>query len=359
MKKKYVFVPLLLLLSLLLFPGAALAGAKNGVLLWWERVFPALLPYLVCCGLLEKTGVFASLQQKKKGKLLTPAVAAFGFLTGAPAGARLLGGLEREGVYTKAETAALAPACNLTSPAFLLSIIALGLYENKALFLPLALGHYFSALLLLLTVKKPAVKLALKEPASPPSFVIGLTEALSEALSEAMLNMLKIGGCIIFSCVLLSVALTLLPLKSALFTALLSGLVEVTAGAAALPATSLPLRLQLSLCAFFCGFGGLSIALQTRCFLSLPSFGGYLLKKLLLGCVSFCLCYLSFPLFPLVQSSGAFPLKEDTLFRLSAGAGLLASMVFSLLFILLFSLIAAKPFRSGKAQSGQTNRNQL
>ena len=57
MKRLMPVTPILLLLALLLSPGAALAGAKQGLSLWWGSVFPSLLPSFICLKL-KKSGSF-------------------------------------------------------------------------------------------------------------------------------------------------------------------------------------------------------------------------------------------------------------------------------------------------------------
>ena len=45
-------LPILLLFGLLAFPEQASAAASEAALLWWSRILPSLLPYLIAVSLL-------------------------------------------------------------------------------------------------------------------------------------------------------------------------------------------------------------------------------------------------------------------------------------------------------------------
>ena len=52
----YLF-PLLILFGLIAVPDAAFSATSEAALLWWTRVLPSLLPYLVASSLLLKSGI--------------------------------------------------------------------------------------------------------------------------------------------------------------------------------------------------------------------------------------------------------------------------------------------------------------
>ena len=87
--------PILLLFALLLSPAAALAGAKQGISLWWGSVFPSLLPSFICLKLAQKLGLLRLCGRHPRGQLA--AVIGFSLLSGAPNGAKLLHALIEDG----------------------------------------------------------------------------------------------------------------------------------------------------------------------------------------------------------------------------------------------------------------------
>ena len=138
--------PILLLFALLLSPAAALAGAKQGISLWWGSVFPSLLPSFICLKLAQKLGLLRLCGRHPRGQLA--AVIGFSLLSGAPSGARLLHALIEDGSLSSRDGARLLPVVNGVGPVFLLSIIASELLKNKALFPPMAAAYYGCAILL-------------------------------------------------------------------------------------------------------------------------------------------------------------------------------------------------------------------
>lgn len=323
-------------LLFLLFPQPSMDGIRQGLLLWGGRVLPALLPCMVCLNLLLALGLLGG-----RSPLLPYIEGVFALSAGAPMGAKLL-----KARYGNSATALrLCPALNAISPAFLLGVVALGQYGVKSCFYPLALGHY-TAIGVCLLLTKPADTAC--PPVRQPSLPFG--EAFSQSVLSAMESMLRIGGCLLLCSALTAVATEALSL-SGLPKALLSGLLEVTGGCAALKDSGLSLRLQVSLCALFTGFGGLCIALQSLCFLPLKP-GQYLLKKLGMGLLSGVVCYLTFPLFvpqtlSTVFADGSLP----PIHQLTARATAMGALGLSMGISLLFSLIYACILRSWSRQS--------
>ncbi len=339
MKRLLPFAPLLLLAALLLSPAAALAGAKQGLSLWWGQVFPALLPCFICVRLAQNLGLLSLAQKHTRGQLC--AVAGFSLVSGAPNGAKLLYALVENGALLPQEGERLLPFVNNVSPAFLLSIIASELLKNKALFLPVAVAFYGAILCFLvphMLCKAPP------SPSLPPSTArrMPFADALSAAIEGSMLDMLRVGGCILFACTLLYLAKPLVRGEAA--RAALAGCMEISIGASAIAGLSLPLRLKASLLAGTCAFGGMSLTLQTVCCYPELRLVPYLLRKLLLGVLAGLVCYFLFPLFPRVST--AFASRQAVLQRSLSLSALFLSSAFSLAFIEVLSLMMASEKKS-------------
>ena len=332
MKRLLPFAPLLLLAALLLSPAAALAGAKQGLDIWWGRVFPALLPSFICVRTAQELGLLHRTGSSPRGQLA--AVIGFSLVSGAPNGAKLLYAITEDGTLSPTEGDRLLPYVNTVSPTFLLSIIASELLKNKALFLPRAMAFYgcilcvIAPFILQKTILFPTDRSLSAESGTFP-------EAFSSAIESCMLDMLRIGGCILFICTLLSVIQPIFPNKWA--SAILAGCMEVSIGASAIAELSLPFRIKTSLLTGAAAFGGLSLALQTLCCYPSLKLIPYLFRKLLLGVLTGLCCYLLFPLFP--DLSAAFAARQEVLSRTLSISALLLSSILSAAFMAVLSLM--------------------
>lgn len=334
MKRLLPFAPVLLLGALLLSPAAALAGAKEGLEIWWGRVFPALLPSFICVRLADQLGLLRLCGRRPRGQ--RAAFYAFSLVSGAPNGAKLLHILAEDGSLSLAEAQRVLPLVNNVSPVFLLTIIASGSLENKALFLPMGISFY-GCILCLLAPRMIRTRTEPKPVRSTEAAGRPFSEALSAAIESSMLDMLRIGGCIVFVCTLLSLIRPILPGSG--ICAAAAGAMEVSIGASALGELSLPLRVKTSLMAGFSAYGGLSLALQTLCCFPELKLLPYLLRKLLFGAAVGLLCYGLFPLLPGVAP--AFASRQEVLSRSLSMSALLLSSLLSLGFIGVLSLMVS------------------
>ncbi len=290
MKLGYI-LPLLLLFGLIAAPDAAFASASESALLWWTRVLPSLLPYLVAAALLERSGLFFRLPRRLAPLLLLP----FGLLGGFPVGARLCGKLYREGALSLRDAQRAAAFCNLPNPVFLISVVAAGMFRDPKTALPLLLGVYGVSLLGLL----PLSRISLSRVSTPDPPV--LSRDLPAAIGDGVASILNIGGCIVFASVLgaLLDATGLFRLFGAganISRAVALGFLEMTSGATRIVALPLSVPLRLALAAFFLQFGGLSVTLQSAAHLklSLPRYG---LSKLVIAFLSALAVFLLTSLF--------------------------------------------------------------
>lgn len=338
MKRLSPFLPLLLLAALLLSPAAALRGAKDGLDIWWNHVFHALLPSFICVKLAQELGLLRSVHRHRKGQLSM--VIGFALASGAPNGAKLLYGLVQEGSLSAKDGENLLPLISSVSPAFLLSIIASELLKNKALFLPIALSFYgciFCFLVPYMLRSRDVEQIVTGQ--KPPSF----SAALSSAIESSMMDMLRVGGCILFACTLLSLVRNTMMSDTAY--AALAGVLEVSTGTSVISQLPLPLRLKTSLLIGAAAFGGMSLALQTMCCYPGLRLLPYLIRKLLLCALSGLLCYLLFPLFPSV--SNVFANRQEVLTRSLSLGSLFLSCALSIAFVGVLSLMM-RPRNYGK-----------
>lgn len=325
------FLPLLILFGLIAAPDAAFSAASEAALLWWTRVLPSLLPYLIAASLLGRSGLL-SLPPKRIAPLFLLPIGALG---GYPVGARLCGSLYRDGVLTLQDARKAAAFCNLPNPVFLISIVSAGMFHDARTAAPLLLGVSGEALFGLIPLSRVSFA------ARPKTTPVSLSADLPAAIEDGVRAVLTIGGCIVFASVLgaLIEAAGLLRLcgsGEALTRAVLYGVFEMTCGVSAIAALPLSLPVRLALCAFFIQLGGVSIILQSASALPL-SLPRYLLTRLFTAALSAVAVYLLTPVFcpdiPVPTFAGRAEILQNTFdllaVSLASGLGLLLVFVFT------------------------------
>lgn len=159
-----------LVLSIIVFPERAFQSSLNGLSIWWNVVFPSLLPFLMLGELMTGFGAVRGL-----GTLLEPLVRllfrlpgiggwaiAIGAVAGMPAGAETVGKLRRDNLVSREEGEALLAVSHVASPFFLFTVIGAGFLHNPATGAALAVIHYGTALLtgLLLRFRRSKTSMA-------------------------------------------------------------------------------------------------------------------------------------------------------------------------------------------------------
>lgn len=332
-KKILKALPLAVLLALLLvMPEAALRGASNGLMLWAKSVVPALLPFMLLCGFLEREPAFY-----RAGPLM---LLMSGLLMGYPAAARLVGSVERD----EKRGQRLLYGTNLASCGFIMSIIASSLYKNKMVFFVLFLGQLSAAAIVLAIVRLSCPKAvpALPREPEPMSFA----KRFTASVESSAWGILKVGVCIVGCLVLTEIldglgvcalASRLTGADEGLVFALMSGVLELTSGCSRAAELQLPLYAKMALSAFFLTFGGVSAGLQSACFTKLFSLWRYLGVKLLMRLAAAAVSRLLCPLFLPDAALAAMSLPNAA--NSLAMLGIAASFAVALLFTMFTGLL--------------------
>jgi hypothetical protein len=324
-------LPILLLFALVAAPDAAFAAASDAALLWWTRVLPSLLPYLIAVSLLERSGLFLRLPKRVAPFLLLP----FGMLGGYPTGAKLAGRLYRDGAISEKDATRAAVFTCFPNPVFLISVVSAGLFHMPRAALPLLPGVFLPSLFVLIPLSK--IRMADAHGQGGPFSV----QSLPDAIREGILAILTIGGCLVFAAVLGALieatgVLSLFGSGAPLARVFLLGMFEMTCGMQAAAGLSLPLAVRLALCAFFMQFGGVSVYLQCASLLPLPPLKWFP-ARLLLGAASAFAVYLSANAFLPDAAVSVFASRDAILqntvdlisVSLASGFGLLLIFVFT------------------------------
>ncbi|KHF40798.1 sporulation integral membrane protein YlbJ [Halalkalibacter okhensis] len=386
---------ILLAASLMIFPQEALEGSIRGLEIWWDVVFPSLLPFFIVSELLIGFGVVTFigvlLEPLMRPLFRVPGVGGFvwamGLASGNPAGAKITARLRQEKKLSRIEAERLVCFTSSANPLFIFGAIAVGFFHNAALGIVLALAHYLGNIFVGLIMRFHGRE---EEAASPPQKpkVSGVLAAfhllheerikdgrpigklLGDAVQSSVRTLLMIGGFIILFSVLnkilslvgvvallgsfFSVVLTFFHLPSDLNSSIISGLFEMTLGAQmASETTSVSLLEQVIVSSFILAFSGFSIQAQVASILAETDirFKPFFISRLIHGFFAAFLVFLFWhPFYINQKASGdqwqAIPvfLREQSSSWFHAAWNLITQYgpLFTLIMLILFILVTAR-----------------
>ncbi|NLW17667.1 MAG: sporulation integral membrane protein YlbJ [Firmicutes bacterium] len=311
-----------LALSMVKAPDAAFDSAMEGLRVWWEIVFPALLPFFIGCELLMGLGVVNFM-----GVLLEPLmrplfnvpgagsfVMAMGLASGYPIGAILTRRLRQQNLCNQVEAERLLSFCNTADPLFMVGAVAVAMLGNVKLGAIIAAAHYLSALLV-------GIIMRFYKPNAPQSPQIGeprgniivralrelyrarrrdgrpLGQLLGDAVKNSVNSLLMIGGFIILFSVIMRMAtvsglvsliakgvnwiLAIFGLSPALGEAFVSGVFEITIGCNVASQALAPIKEQVILISSIIAWSGFSVHAQVAAIINDTDIriGPYLLAR--------------------------------------------------------------------------------
>lgn len=300
MKKKFIFLSLIFFTAyILFFPKDAVNAAANGLMLWYEKVLPTLLPFAVLSNILIDSNYLQYLNRILAPLLrrLLPVsdngafVLLSGFLFGFPMGSKNCAQLLKNGGITRQEAEILFVVTNNISPVFISSYILqqqlrmtkMTLISYLILFgPPLVLGFVRLRRQIPKQTRQTAPYLH-KKPASGSQMNFKIIDA---GIMNGFETLTRLGGYIMLFSMLSSI-LPKLPLPE-VFGICLTGITEITNGIALLGNSGHSSGLRYILAMAFTAFGGLSGIAQTSAMVKDTglSIKSYCIQKLLLGAVS-------------------------------------------------------------------------
>lgn len=281
------------------FPAESLSYSFIGLQLWFNRMIPTLLPFMILTGIMIRLNLTESFV-----RVLTPILKpllsispngiytlVIGFLCGFPMGAKVIADLLSRGKLSQEEAQFLLAFCNNIGPIYFMSFVlpVLGLQKR----VPYVLGMYglpfLYGILLRYTLYKNMNPVGKRAPMMLSAAETKQTDTLLDALDDSIMSGLygisKLGGyMVLFN--LLNLIPQFFLYNKYLFgihlCALINCLLEITSGISRM-GSSAPLVILLIL-----PFGGFSCIAQTYSMikdtgLSLKS---YILHKLALSAIT-------------------------------------------------------------------------
>ncbi len=322
MQKKALltFIIILLMFLLLLFPNLCLQSAQNGLLLWFNKVLPSLLPFMIFINILvpldglRKLITFSSPISKKLWHLPGHSFFAFvmGLIAGYPMGAKVVRTLYMDHKLTKEEAELTLCFSNNCGPLFIVGTVGTAMLSCTAIGYFLFFIHLLSALILsLLTTKNHTLCTSRNRLPSSSESTPSFSFLLNQSIMNAMDTIVCVGGYIIFFSVIIALltqtplAMTLInlifssPTARSLFIGILSGFFELSNGSHMLSLVTPFSVYTLALIAATISFGGLCVYFQTLYVLedSHLSTKTYFLCKCLQSLLSFSLTLLIYPFY--------------------------------------------------------------
>ncbi len=365
-KLKTMFIAIFisgLTIAIILNPKESLDASIRGLTIWWEVVFPSLLPFFIVSELLIGFGVVrfigVLLEPFMRPVFRVPGVGGFvwamGMASGNPAGAKLTARMRQEKQLTKIQAERLVSFTSSSNPLFIFGAVAVGFFDKPSLGVLLAAAHYLGNLCVGLTMrfygksddtirngKKrlfPSPSLAFKELHSTR---ITETRPLGKMLGDAVISsiqtLLMIGGFIIlFSVfnkilaiihvtqligVVFSGALSLFHIASDLSVPLITGIFEITLGNQLVSETNASLLEKVMIASFILAFGGLSIQAQVASILADTDilFKPFFIARILQGIYSSIIAFLLFR--PIYLNLESFNTSELPVMLMKHGPGL-------------------------------------
>ncbi|MCM1468394.1 MAG: hypothetical protein NC086_09615 [Alistipes sp.] len=275
MNKKLIFL-LLTAVLLVCNPKTALSGALNGLNLWFDVIVPTLLPFMIISHLLQE--VYGSSIRNPVAYTL-----GIGIFCGFPMGAFAACSMYEKKRLTQKTAYLLLTCCNISSPAFVVSYIAMTNLKLDAFPYRILAAVYLPVLLLaaaaLYMGQKEKKRVTRQETDGALSF-----EVFDRAVTGSIENVLKLGVyMILFS--IMAAFVTLLPIGYTVFKCLLVGICEITTGIHYTAAADIPDMARIPLILAMNAFGGLSCAMQSMSFIRSAglSVKKYMYHKILLA----------------------------------------------------------------------------
>lgn len=341
--------------GLLFFPAAASYGAMRGLEYCLIILVPSLFPFLALSAYLVKSGISDSM-----GRVLGPvtrilfrlpgctaATILMSMVGGFPVGARGIAALHQQGAISDRQAARMAGFCVNAGPAFVISVVGVGLLGNPAagaVLLGAQLGGsvLLGVLLGFTEPKKTAGASAARAGQSPSPLIDSTVDAARGTMNlcafvilfSVLIALLRETGAAAF----LAQLLLRFGLPAAVCGASLSVLMEVTGGCFDIAA----LGGSAALFAFAMGWGGLCVHFQVLSSLTKIPFSRsmFFLHQFIKGIFSAVLAVVLFRVFP--QSAPVFQNTAHALSGKLSGSPAAAAALILLCIVLLCSVGAER-----------------
>lgn len=298
-KDYFPFLLIVFFATCLAFERSFSAFTIEGIKMYFLTLFPSLFPYLF---------VTAMLSFVKGGDIISKFISPFfsrvfkvngacgyayfiSLISGYPVGAITVSRLKKNNQISEAEAVRASILCSTSSPSFIITVVGAICFNSTMVGLFLFLAHFLSSItvgLIFSRYKKdiPPTPLTFDEKITTDNFIYdGIISTVNSALFVGgLVTLFYVFTEILYTLGILSLPINLLSCLIAdkeLSKAIVFGLFETTKGIKLLSLIK-PSSLTFCVCSFLCGFSGLSVILQSVCYLKTAKIktAPYLLSKI-------------------------------------------------------------------------------
>lgn len=309
------FMVVVFTLALVVYPQQGFEAGISGLKVFWDIVFPSLLPFFILAELMLGLGVVRGLgvllEPFMRPLFSVPGIGAFalsmGLAAGYPMDAVITSRFREQGLCTRIEGERLLAFTNTADPLFMIGAVAVGMFKSPAVGGLLAIAHYISAFLVGVAFKlwgrrtdaMERTELEASNQVQHREVVRGniiirtfreivnarkedgrpLGSLLREAVTESMMTLFMICGFIVFFAVMIEILRLsgmmrvfgipilalyhLFNISPSLVNPTLAGIMEIDIGTAQTAAvTAAPLIQKLALVSGIIAWSGLAVHAQ-------------------------------------------------------------------------------------------------
>ncbi|TVX97717.1 nucleoside recognition domain-containing protein [Cohnella terricola] len=244
-RKRSAFLSLLLGISsisivagIVYSPGEAFRASLAGLQVWWQNVFPGLLPPLMLAELLAASGMLRGIatlaEPFTRGLFRLPGASgwaiAFGWAAGVPAGAKETARLRENGMISDEDVDTVLLVSHVPNPFLIVLVIGFGFLQSPALGWAIAIGLWLSAILagcVWARITKPRKPKVPQIPLNQPRAIIirairasvearredgrPLGKLLADSVTNTVGTLMTIGGLMMMSAVVVRLLQLFLP----------------------------------------------------------------------------------------------------------------------------------------------------
>jgi len=308
----FIFLVFLVAISLILSFGKGFSSLTlEGISLWLTLILPAMFPYFFITAILSSLNITSKIANKfsplTKRFFNVSGGCGYAFfmslIAGYPIGAKIVSDLREKGAINESEAIRASTFCSTSSPMFLISSVGTIMFKNTNFGLILLISSTLSAIIIGIIFSH------YNKNDKPSDFLFVSNQKLDNVLYESayssVISVLVVGAIItifyilssiLFRFNLLSPIISLFALALGDFEmakALSFGLIESTSGLKLLSTLSFNI-LTLPLSAFICGFGGLSVIMQSIAYLKKAKIktAPFIKAKLLSAVINFVITFI-------------------------------------------------------------------
>ncbi len=295
----FTFVFVCLILYSCFFPKVVIEASKNGILIWFQQILPALLPFTILSSILLKSRILDSL--KGNANLVAILITMIcGFVFGFPIGAKLSSDFYNNHMLSEKQATLLAITANNFSPMYVCGfalplLFGTNQYNTITYLLLYFLPLFIAAFFLILTYHNESdiincqknTKQTLQNTnlttESTSQFQLNM-QTLDDGIVSGFLSLIKICGYIVFFSILAQILSSLWTNPPVIWQFFLNNL-EITNGITLLSQSRFSCDTTYILAIQILSFGGLSGLAQTASLLETAKLSThkYIIGKVILS----------------------------------------------------------------------------